>query len=136
MAVDMSGEWSFVPRTFTVTLSLTSDEMFFDTVRALFGIVEKIELLSTLVERVKMYRDPTPLSDEVKAILAANPDLFYDRSLFLEVCEECVFSNQQKRVGELTECATMEDVMMLFHTNISREGFLEYYIARFTAALS
>lgn len=136
MAVAMSGEWQHVPRTFNATLSLTSDEMVPATQRALFGIVEKIELLSTLTERVKAYRAPTPLSNEVKAILAANPDLFYDRSLFLEVCEERAFGNQQERVGELSDNATMEDVMMLFLANSSREEFLEYYITRFTAALA
>lgn len=135
LAVGMSGEWQQVPRTFMATLSLTSDEMLLATQRALFGIVEKIELLSTLTERVKAYRVPTSLSDEVKAILATNPDLFYDRSLFLEVCEEQAFG-KQNRVGELSDNATMEDVMMLFLTNSSRKEFLEYYIARFTVALA
>lgn len=136
LAVAMSGEWRNVPHTFNATLSLTSDEMVPATQRTLFGIVEKIELLSTLTERVKAYRTPSPLSEEVKAILAANPDLFYDRSLFIEVCEERAFGNQQGRVGELSDNATMEDVMMLFLANSSREEFLEYYITHFKAALA
>ncbi|MEI6480074.1 MAG: hypothetical protein WCO12_00945 [bacterium] len=135
-AVAMSGEWQSVPRTFNATLSLTSDGMLGQTAQSLFGVVEKIELISTLTERVKAYRAPTPLSEEIKATLAANPDLFYDRSLFLEVCEERAFSNQQERVGELSDNATMEDVIMLFLANSSREEFLEYYIARFVAALT
>lgn len=136
MAVAMSGEWQSVSRTFTATLSLTSDAMMLATQDTLFGAVEKIELMSTLTERVKAYRAPTPLSDEVKAILAANPDLFYDRNLFIEVCQERAFGNQEERVGELSDSATMEDVVMLFYGNLSREEFLEYYIARFNAALA
>jgi hypothetical protein len=133
--VAMSGVWSLVPRTFTATLSLTSDDTLLDTERTLFGVVEKIELVSTLVERVKAYQAPVPLSDEIKATLAANPNVFYDRFLFLEVCKERVFPNQQKCVNELTESATMEDMLTLFHTNSSREDFLECYIVRFMEAL-
>lgn len=136
MAVAMSGEWQSVPRTFTATLSLTSDSMIPTTHGKLYGLVEKMELMSTLTERIKVYRAPTPLSDEIKATLAANPELFYDRSLFLEICEERAFGSQQERVGELSDTATMEEVLMLFLGNLSREEFLEYYITRFMVALA
>ena len=136
MAVAMSCEWQFVPRTFMATLSLASNEEFSAAARALFGVVEKIEIVSTLVERARVYRAPSPLSDEVKATLTANPDLFYDRSLFLKVCEELAFMNQVKRVGDLSDKATMEDVMKLFLTNSSRAEFLELYVERFKAALA
>ena len=134
-AVSLSGEWQFVPRTFTATLTLGTEEALMVTQIALFGIVEKIEIMSTLGERVAAYRAPNPLSDNVKEMLASNTDLFYDRGLFLEVCKELSF-NRAEVAEELPGNATMEDMLMVFTHNSSREEFLECYIEHFNTALA
>jgi len=117
-------------------LSLKEESDMQKTASAFIVAVEKIEIGSVLEERAKACCEPRPFSDEVKEILASNPDLFYERSLFLQVCEARAFGRQQERVGELSDNSTMEEVMMLFLANSSREEFLEYYIPAFEAALA
>ncbi len=136
MAVAASGDWQSVPRTFTATLSLTSEAMKCEARSALLGVVEKVELMSTFTERVQAYRAPMPLSEEVKATLASNPDLFFDRGIFLKVCEERGFNHVKASVDELPDNATMENAMMLFLSNSSRQDFLEYYVTRLMDALA
>jgi len=134
--VFISGEWCGVSRTFNATLTLTSEDELNITAGLLVGVVEKIELVSTLMERVKGYVAPAPLSDWAKTLLLSNPDLFYDEELFKKVCTERGFSNPMKRISELSQSSTMEDVMRLFHHPSSREEFLESYIEAFKSALA
>ncbi len=131
--VAMSGYWSSVPRTFEGILTISVASEAFDMAAAFFGNVEDIELISTLEERI----DPVQaISEDVLEILKQNPDLFFDRALFVQTCLDRGFSREVDRVKNLSNEATMEATLLLFYGNLSRMEFLEYYIGRFNEALS
>jgi hypothetical protein len=138
----LSGEWAHVSRTFIATLSLAAfeglseAEVFSYTKRDLFDVVEKIELLSTLEERIRAIRQPRPMSEATRAILATNPDLFFDRNLFTQVCDERAFGKAEE-IAALADNVSIEEALMaVFLGDTSRQEFLEFYIEAFNTALA
>ncbi len=134
--VAASGTWANVPRTFPAEITLSESSDITSAACALFTIIEKAELVSILEEKPKKIAQGQPLSDAVKKILADNPELFYDSTIYLNVCGERGFGHQVKNVGMLPHEATMVEVMMTFLANSSREEFLEFYVERFNEAVT
>jgi hypothetical protein len=130
--VARTGEWQHVSPKFMATLATFARDEVQKWSFTLDYVIQTVEVKSVPERKAPKAH---PLSDEVKAILVNNPDLIFDQDLFREVCIERGFITQLERIGELTHTSTMEQVLMLFHGNMSREEFLEYYILKFNAII-
>lgn len=133
LCVAMSGNWDRVSRTLPATLTLANGPDRQAATLAFIEVAEKIEIVSVLQERIMAYSAPTPLSDEVKEMLSGNQILFFDRDLFVSVCTDLSFGKQAELAKGLPNEAAMEELLMLFRNNSSREEFLEIYIERLIA---
>jgi len=124
LAVAKGAQWHNIPRTFQAFLDIPSDDICLRMLDVLVDVVERIDVLSFIT--------PAHLSSDVKALLAERPDVYYDKCLFLGICDLLEYRGPKERVGNLPKDATMADALfMLFFDNVVRKSFFKDYILEF-----
>jgi hypothetical protein len=130
--VRMSREWQDIPRTYTITVKAASDDELRQVAEGFAAALESVELKHNLTERVAVW-----IGVEENELLSGRTDVFYDASVFRDVCKALGFESEaESYIRKITDPnAGMSDVIMVL-PHLVRPLFLKKYFELFDTALA
>jgi hypothetical protein len=127
-----SREWQGVSRTYTITVKATDDNELRQVAEGFAAALESVEIKHTLADRVAVW-----IGVEENELLSGRKDVFYDASVFCDVCKALGFGSEAEGyVRKITDKnASMRDVIMVL-PHLVRPTFLKKYFELFDAAMA
>jgi hypothetical protein len=127
-----SREWQGIPRTYTITVKATEESDLGQVAAGFAAALESVEPKHNLADRVAAW-----IGAEENELLSSHKDVFYDASVFRDVCIVLGFESEvEDYVKQITDKnASMRDVIMVL-PHLVRPTFLKKYFELFDAALA
>lgn len=127
-----SREWQGIPRTYTVTVKATEENDLGQVAAGFAAALESVEIKHNLADRVAVW-----IGAEENELLSGRKDVFYDASIFRDVCIVLGFESEaEDYVKNITDKnADMRAVIKVL-PHLVRPTFLKKYFKLFDAALA